>query len=104
MKEGYELDSSQNECVEICGDGLVLYHECDDGNQINNDGCSQNCQIESGYICHENDFAPIKQSYCSKREQLHFELIETMKEIYSNNLNFTFNVNPESHKVLEKYP
>jgi len=37
-----------------CGDGIIqsVYGEsCDDNNQINGDGCSGSCQIESGWGC-----------------------------------------------------
>ena len=35
-----------------CGDTLVLFEEtCDDGNTINNDGCSSTCTVEHGYVC-----------------------------------------------------
>lgn len=36
----------------ICGDGVIAEGEaCDDGNQIENDGCRANCTIKSGYQC-----------------------------------------------------
>ncbi|CDW73786.1 UNKNOWN [Stylonychia lemnae] len=41
-------------CSEICGDGRnfkLVANQCDDGNNINGDGCSSTCQIESGYYC-----------------------------------------------------
>jgi len=41
-------------CVPICGDGIVRYdynEQCDDNNQINGDGCSTTCEIETGFIC-----------------------------------------------------
>jgi fibro-slime domain-containing protein len=35
-----------------CGDGVLDFGEsCDDGNTIANDGCSADCQIETGYAC-----------------------------------------------------
>ena len=38
--------------VSLCGDGLVLSGEqCDDGNRLDNDGCTTTCQIEIGYTC-----------------------------------------------------
>ena len=38
--------------IEICGDGLNMgHHECDDGNNIDGDGCSSTCKIEQGYKC-----------------------------------------------------
>jgi cysteine-rich repeat protein len=42
----------------FCGDGYIVslsgwvpLEGCDDGNTINGDGCSSNCQIEYGYSC-----------------------------------------------------
>jgi len=36
-----------------CGDGFLddLFEECDDGNLINWDGCSDICEIENGAVC-----------------------------------------------------
>lgn len=38
-------------CSEICGDGKRYVLECDDGNRIDNDGCSSSCKIEDTYTC-----------------------------------------------------
>ena len=41
-------------CVDICGDGFLakrIGDNCDDGNTIGGDGCSQHCQVETGYTC-----------------------------------------------------
>jgi len=39
-------------CQEICGDGQNMGKlECDDGNEINGDGCNNLCKIEEGYKC-----------------------------------------------------
>jgi len=39
-------------CQEICGDGQNMGKlECDDGNEINGDGCTNLCKIEEGYKC-----------------------------------------------------
>ncbi|CAD8136694.1 unnamed protein product [Paramecium pentaurelia] len=41
-----------NQCLSVCGDGIRTYQElCDDGNQINGDGCNQFCIVEEDYIC-----------------------------------------------------
>ncbi|KRX02171.1 Insulin-like growth factor binding protein, N-terminal [Pseudocohnilembus persalinus] len=51
---GYQTNPSNiHECQEICGDGIRVdpQTECDDGNSINGDGCSNLCKIESGYKC-----------------------------------------------------
>jgi cysteine-rich repeat protein len=37
-----------------CGDGVIERNEdCDDGNTLSGDGCSQICQVESNYVCKE---------------------------------------------------
>ncbi len=37
-------------CNEICGDGFNMgQYECDDGNDINFDGCNNKCEIEKGW-------------------------------------------------------
>lgn len=37
-----------NACSTICGDGIVAgLEQCDDGNNVNNDGCSSTCTIEN---------------------------------------------------------
>lgn len=33
----------EDECQEICGDGVLYLLECDDGNVIDGDGCSSVC-------------------------------------------------------------
>ncbi len=46
--------SCQNETVTggSCGDGTVQSPEaCDDGGQINGDGCSDQCVVEADYVC-----------------------------------------------------
>ena len=41
--------------IEICGDGLNLgYFACDDGNNIDGDGCSKDCKVEDGYECYKS--------------------------------------------------
>ncbi|EKX45431.1 hypothetical protein GUITHDRAFT_108698 [Guillardia theta CCMP2712] len=38
--------------VSVCGDGRVTgKEECDDGNRVSQDGCSQSCTLESGFTC-----------------------------------------------------
>ncbi|MCH2107994.1 MAG: fibro-slime domain-containing protein [Polyangiaceae bacterium] len=49
-------------CSSACGDGLVLgqNEQCDDGNNLSGDGCSETCQVEPGYMC------PATQGECQK--------------------------------------
>jgi cysteine-rich repeat protein len=48
--QGFD-DTNTPTCTEICGDGLLYTLPCDDGNNIDGDGCSGYCQIELGYTC-----------------------------------------------------
>ena len=53
----YPCGVSEDWCMPVCGDGLVLGSEvweegyCDDGNLESGDGCSRGCQVECGYTC-----------------------------------------------------
>ncbi|MBU1899013.1 hypothetical protein KKB55_14835, partial [Myxococcota bacterium] len=43
------FDLSDCQPLDVCGDGVLGAQEaCDDGNQINHDGCSANCVLEDG--------------------------------------------------------
>ena len=48
---GYFMNTSVVRCDEVCGDGLLFYLECDDGNLIDYDGCSSSCTVEPGFDC-----------------------------------------------------
>ena len=57
---GYEFDINRK-CIEICGDGKLIYLQCDDGNLINGDGCSDICTVEMGFVCDQQ--SPTKCRY-----------------------------------------
>jgi fibro-slime domain-containing protein len=46
---------SAGSCTSKCGDGILLpgdaNEKCDDGNNLDGDGCSHDCQIEDGFQC-----------------------------------------------------
>ncbi len=49
-----EPSCTDNGCTSSCGDGLIIGEEqCDDGNGISGDGCSETCQQEPGYVCEQ---------------------------------------------------
>jgi cysteine-rich repeat protein len=53
-KEPTCLDSSgkTQACTSACGDGnLDPGEDCDDGNQVDTDGCSSKCKVEDGFSC-----------------------------------------------------
>jgi cysteine-rich repeat protein len=45
-----------------CGDGALFVEQCDDGNGIAGDGCSDRCRLEPGFIC------PIAGARCEPLE------------------------------------
>ena len=59
------FDLLDGNCVDRCGDGkrfdsvtmpdLYSFNSCDDGNQINGDGCSSDCQVEKDFICKDGN-------------------------------------------------
>jgi len=51
------LTSTIDTCTPICGDGRRFdpYEMCDDGNNINGDGCSSTCSGEDDWECHGGD-------------------------------------------------
>lgn len=78
---GYTFDSVSIQCVEICGDGQRVSMECDDGNVVSGDGCSEICQVEADYTCQ----GPLSQpSLCSYNKPLEIILVDTIKDMNSN--------------------
>ena len=55
-----DIPGMGKDCKEVCGDGLLFNtetsgHQCDDGNNVNGDGCDSNCQKEPGWDCQRNN-------------------------------------------------
>ncbi|CAD8156620.1 unnamed protein product [Paramecium pentaurelia] len=49
---GWTYDSQTQLCIPICGDGEINgYEQCDDGNKIENDGCSNLCEYQCHFAC-----------------------------------------------------
>lgn len=49
---GYSNINNPLLCSPICGDGTVNDEDCDDGNNVNGDGCNSVCKVESGWYCY----------------------------------------------------
>ena len=51
--QGYSGSGIVGECSVVCGDGRTMQdeEECDDGNRVSGDGCSQDCIIEPNVVC-----------------------------------------------------
>eukprot|EP00656_Telonema_subtile_P024346 TRINITY_DN2647_c0_g1_i3.p1 TRINITY_DN2647_c0_g1~~TRINITY_DN2647_c0_g1_i3.p1 ORF type:complete len:513 (+),score=129.65 TRINITY_DN2647_c0_g1_i3:287-1825(+) len=55
---------SPSRCISSCGDGRrVGYEACDDGNSKSNDGCSDLCTVEPGFVCNEGDASGSSLNY-----------------------------------------
>lgn len=61
---GYNIDFATSLCGEVCGDAKRFTLPCDDGNNINGDGCSSDCKIELGYSCYGG--SPNSKDSCTK--------------------------------------
>jgi cysteine-rich repeat protein len=60
----YTFNAALQRCTENCGDGFRFTLACDDGNNINGDGCTSDCKIEPGYHCVGG--SPNSRDTCSK--------------------------------------
>jgi cysteine-rich repeat protein len=55
-------------CIELCGNRMrpnhynqtvaMHYEQCDDGNKMSGDGCSDLCEVEVGFTCTGATFRP----------------------------------------------
>lgn len=59
----YTLDAKSGLCLEVCGDGKRYTLECDDGNNVDGDGCSKDCRVEVGFSCYGG--SPSTRDSCS---------------------------------------
>ncbi|KAL4446915.1 hypothetical protein ABPG74_014887 [Tetrahymena malaccensis] len=98
----YKVGSYQ--CVKSkCGDGILTVEteQCDDGNNLNNDGCSSTCQIEPGWkCCIANDPNPSNWMCSSYNSQTQGNYNQLLNLIYYKSKCFTvcgdgFRVGPQ---------
>ena len=61
---GFFLGQGSPFCQEVCGDGKKFVSDCDDGNNVNGDGCSSTCEVEDGHTCQGG--SPMSKDTCSK--------------------------------------
>ncbi|CAD8101960.1 unnamed protein product [Paramecium sonneborni] len=77
--DGFELIN--NNCISVCGDGIIIngFEECDDGNDIQFDGC-YNCK----YSCTQGCLDCQKNNVCLKcQEEEFFTLNNKTQQCYS---------------------
>jgi fibro-slime domain-containing protein len=51
----------------VCGDGLVIGEQCDDGNTKSGDGCSATCKKEPGFTCEQRGTCETVNGSCVLR-------------------------------------
>lgn len=76
--EGVAIDCGDGELQYFCsvGAGETIVEECDDGNILSGDGCSEFCRIEQGFVCPESPATTCKQSAIPGRSHLKIRDIE----------------------------
>lgn len=84
---GYYLDTSKA-CREICGDGILFVLACDDGNKLDGDGCSSNCNVETGWSC--SGGSSNSSSKCKVVTQVVMKLVDVEKVQGKNQVMFYF--------------
>jgi cysteine-rich repeat protein len=80
--------------VELCGDGLRYSLECDDGNNIDGDGCSRDCRIEPGYQCTGGSPASPDSCYYFVPNQVAFQTMGQIRMSSSVVINLKLNYLP----------
>ena len=73
---------------------MTLDVECDDGNIINDDGCSDQCRIEDGFSCEFIDSG--ETSVCKLTVSPQVEDVVISKDPSKNVLYFEFDIEPDT--------
>lgn len=68
-----EFRCEQGACVTGCGDGIVQQSEtCDDGNRVDGDGCTADCDVEQDWqcsqepsVCQDEYWTPFHSNSCT---------------------------------------
>ncbi|CAD8108627.1 unnamed protein product [Paramecium sonneborni] len=94
------FNNTQIQSLEFCGDGILSEKEqCDDLNQLNFDGCSESCQIESSWNCN-----PSQPSICHPQTKFNLSYLNNTQQIQYVQLSFTnqliFNNNIENYSTF----
>lgn len=87
---GFYLDAN-NACREICGDGKLYVLQCDDGNNLDGDGCSSSCTLESGWNCTNANSQTA--TACKLAVNVQLELYNTEKVQGRNSVRFFVRLN-----------
>ena len=75
----------------------MVTDECDDGNNKNEDGCSDVCKIEKGYMC----MTSIEPTKCMREINFSLTLQYCKRDITSNSAIFAFLLTPPTPTLSE---
>lgn len=81
--------------MELCGDGKKFGLECDDGNNVDGDGCSLDCKTEPGYTCSGGSPDSRDKCYLSNPQQVTLELVGQIRQHSSIVLNIQLSYVPQ---------
>ncbi|CAD8085139.1 unnamed protein product [Paramecium primaurelia] len=98
-KKGFQLVDN-NKCISICGDNLLVKtEECEDNNQIPNDGC-YNCKFQC-----PNNYIDCQFNQCIKCDEQNGWYLKnnTCQTICGNTLNIYLNTNNIGYDLLDQY-
>ncbi len=86
------------QCFSACGDGIIFDTDvCDDGNQIDYDGCSSDCKtIENGFVCNTvpSQMTGFSMSECYYNKTITLTITSIEKPLTENKVNLYLK-NPE---------
>lgn len=86
---------STEKCVELCGDGKKFVVECDDGNNMDGDGCSLDCKIEPGYACTGGSPLSKDKCYLISPQSVTLQLVGQIRQQSSVTLNVQLSYVPQ---------
>lgn len=90
-KPGFQLNGTI--CVQKCGDGTLFYLDCDDGNNVDGDGCSSKCKVEMLYKCYNgSETSPSICKYYGRKIKLSVSKIKKLQMV--NQGIFQFKISP----------
>ena len=81
-----------NTCVDVCGDTILGYQDCDEGLGNSFDGCTDLCEVEDNFIC-TITIVDIK-SVCSYEGSFNYSFVSYKKEQFENKITAIFQVYP----------
>jgi cysteine-rich repeat protein len=79
-------------CDDTCGDGFKIYVECDDGNLVNGDGCSNQCKVETDYTCTGGSITT--KDTCSYSGPINLTITRTLKDQRQNRVFIEIIISP----------